>query len=89
MLLTRPSFNRAFAELSPQQQHRVEAAKARLEQTFGRPPLHSGVGLRSIGSFFEFRAGLGLRVLFVSSGGDLLLVTVGNHDHIARFIRGG
>ncbi len=87
MILTRRSYDRAFARLSPQHQQRVDSALARLERAFGRPHLHAGIGLRSIGGFFECRAGLGLRVLFVASGGDLILVTVGNHDQIARFLR--
>ena len=87
MILTRPSYARALAKLSAEQQHRVGLAVEKLEQSFGRPHLHAGIGVRSIGGFFECRAGLGLRVLFVSSAGDLILVTVGNHDHIARFIR--
>ena len=88
MILTRPSFDRAFAKLTSRQQARVNQAIERLEEAFGRPHLHAGLGLRSIGPFFECRAGLDLRVLFVVSQGDLILVTVGNHDHAARFLRG-
>lgn len=89
MILTRPSFGRALAKLSAQQQRRVSLAVEQLERSFGRPHLHAGIGVRSVGNFFECRAGLGLRILFVSSSGDLILVTVGSHDHIARFIRNG
>jgi hypothetical protein len=88
MILTRPSFDRAFKMLSPQQQARVNEAIGRAKGAFGRPHLHGGIGLRPVGLFFEFRAGLGLRVLFVALRGDLILVTVGNYDHIARFVRG-
>ena len=87
MILTRPSYDRALGKLPTEQQHRVGLAVEKLEQSFGRPHLHAGIGVRSVGSYFECRAGLGLRVLFVSSAGDLILVTVGNHDHIARFVR--
>jgi hypothetical protein len=89
MILTRPSFDRAFNKLTPQQQARVTESIGRAEGAFGRPHLHGGIGLRPVGNYFEFRAGLGLRVLFVASRGDLILVTVGNHDHIARFLRTG
>jgi hypothetical protein len=88
MILRRPSFERAFNKLTPEQRARVDDAIARAEGAFGRPHLHGGIGLRPVGNFFEFRAGLGLRVLFVASRGDLILVTVGNHDHLARFVRG-
>jgi hypothetical protein len=88
MILTRPSFDRAFKKLTPDQQARVDEAIDRAAAAFGRPHLHAGIGMRSVGNFFEFRAGLGLRVLFVASKGDLILVTVGNHDHVARFACG-
>ena len=88
MILRRPSFDRALSKLTSDQQARVNDSISRAEGAFGHPHLHAGIGLRPIGNFFEFRAGLGLRVLFVASRGDLILVTVGNHDHIARFIRG-
>ena len=87
MILTRPSYDRALGKLSTEQQHRVGLAVEKLEQSFGRPHLHAGIGGRSVGGYFECRAGLGLRILFVSSAGDLILVTVGNHAHIARFVR--
>jgi hypothetical protein len=88
MILRRPSFERAFSKLTPEQQARVSDSIGRAEGAFGHPHLHGGIGLRPVGNFFEFRAGLRLRVLFVASRGDLILVTVGNHDHIARFVRG-
>jgi hypothetical protein len=88
MILYRPSYIRAFKKLSPEQQARVNLAIAKLEESFGRPHLHAGIGLRPFGGYFEFRAGLDLRILFVAHGGDLVLVTVGNHNAIRAFIRG-
>ena len=87
MILRRPSFDRAYGKLTPQQQERVNAALVRLEETFGQPHAHAGIGIRSVGSFFECRGGLELRVLFVVRDGDLILVTVGNHDDIRAYIR--
>jgi mRNA-degrading endonuclease RelE of RelBE toxin-antitoxin system len=87
VILQRPSFERAYHKLNPQQQARVGAAIGRLETAFGYPHLHAGLRLRPIGHFYEFRAGLQLRVLFVVREADLVLVTVGHHNHIARFIR--
>ena len=87
MILRRPSYDRAYGKLTPQQQERVNAALIRLEASFGQPHAHAGIGVRSVGSFFECRAGLDLRVLFVVRHGDLVLVTVGNHDHIRAYIR--
>lgn len=87
MILRRPSFDRAFRKLTSQQQNGVNASLLRLEQSFGRPHLHAGIGVRTLGSFFECRAGVDLRVLFVVRHGDLVLVTVGNHDDIRAYIR--
>lgn len=87
MILARPSFRRTFAKLSSSQQAQVEAALEKLPQAFGRPHVHLGIGVRPFGGFYEFRAGLGLRVLFLFNRGDFILVTVGDHDAVARFIR--
>ena len=86
MILTRPSYLRAFKRLSPTQQTAVNAAIARLPEVFGRPHLHSGLGIRPFGGFYECRIGRDLRVLFVFEEGDFILVTAGNHDAVARFI---
>jgi hypothetical protein len=88
MIYTRPRFVRALAALTPQQQARVRSAIARLETAFGRPHLHSGIGIRPFGAFFEMRVGLGLRVLFLAEGGDLFLSFVGNHDQVKAFLKG-
>jgi len=86
VILTRPSYLRAFKRLSPTQQTAVNAAIARLPEVFGRPHLHSGLGIRPFGGFYECRIGRDLRVLFVFEEGDFILVTAGNHDAVARFI---
>ena len=87
MILTRPSYQRAFRRLSPTQKTAVNAVIGRLPDIFGRPHLHSGIGIRPFGGFYECRVGRDLRVLFVFDGGDFILVTAGNHDAVARFIR--
>ncbi len=87
MILRRPSFDRTYNKLTPQQQARVDEAVGRLEKSFGRPHEHAGIGVRPIGHFFECRAGLQLRVLFVARSGDIVLVTVGNHDAIRAYIK--
>jgi hypothetical protein len=87
VILTRSSYQGAFKRLSPTQQTALNAAIARLPEIFGRPHLHSGIGIRPVGKFYECRVGRDLRVLFVFDEGDFILVTVGNHDAVARFIR--
>jgi len=87
MILQRPSFERAYDKLTPQQKARVDQAVGRLEKSFGRPHEHAGIGVRSIGHFFECSAGLQLRILFVVRAGDLVLVTVGSHEVIRAFVK--
>ena len=87
MILTRPSYLRAFKRLSSTQQSAVNAALGRLPEVFGRPHMHAGIGIRPFGGFYECRIGRDLRVLFVFDRGDFVLVTVSDHDAVARFIR--
>jgi hypothetical protein len=88
MIFTRPRFERAFRLLSAPEQNAVNQAVGRLEPVFGRPHVHSSLGLRPFGKYFEFRAGLNLRILFLPEGGDLFLCFVGNHNQIRAFVRG-
>jgi len=87
MTFQQPSFQRAWKKLAPAAQTAVTAAVARLETSFGRPHLHAGIGLRPFGRYFELRAGLGLRVLFLVDGGDFFLITVGSHDHVRAYLK--
>jgi hypothetical protein len=87
VILVRPSYQRAFRRLSAIQQAFVNTAIARLPEAFGRPHLHSGIGIRPFGRYYECRSGRDLRFLFAFDEGDFILVTVGDHDAIARFIR--
>ena len=87
MILTRSSYQRAFRRLSPTQQTAANAAISRLPEIFQRQHLHSGIGIRPFGGFYECRIGRDLRLLFLLDQGNFVLVTVGNHDTIARYIR--
>jgi hypothetical protein len=89
MIYTRPRYERAWRKLTHSQQAAVNAAVARLEVAFGRPHEHSGLGLRAFGRYFELRAGLGLRVLFLNEKNDLFLCFVGNHEQVRAFIKQG
>lgn len=86
-VLYRPSFVRVFKNLPAGDQKEIRLRAAELAEVFGRPHLHAGLGIRRIGNFFEFRCGLKIRVLFLLNAGEAVLVTAGNHDHIARWIR--
>jgi mRNA-degrading endonuclease RelE of RelBE toxin-antitoxin system len=84
-----PRFRRAARKLPEDRQAEVAAALRALGDAFGDVHAHAGLGIRKLhGPWFECRAGLDLRVLFRAEAGVALCYTVGNHDHIARTLRG-
>ena len=87
MILSLSSYRRAFGRLSEDQKETVEGTLNRLEAALGLPHAHSGLGIRRFGNYFEARAGLGLRILFLIQDGDIILTTVGNHDQIRAFVK--
>ena len=62
---------------------------AELQENFGKPHLHGGLGLRRLSKvFFEFRISRGLRVVFaLIKPHTLRLVMCGNHDEVHSWIR--
>ena len=88
MIYSQPSFTRRYKKLLSRDRERVDVAVARLLESFGRPHLHSGAGIRPFGRYFELRAGLGLRVLFLPEDGDIFLMCVGDHNEIRNYVRG-
>ena len=68
---------------------KVGAALQQLEQDFGYPHTHRGLGIRRLtGNFFEIRVGLDLRLIFQNRAGSLLFLMAGSHDEIQKFLRG-
>ena len=87
MIYQRPAFVRALKKLPAKEQELVRQRARQAESVLGQPHLHSGIGLRPLGQYLEFRTGLRLRCLFLIERGDIHLVTVGTHDEIAAYIR--
>ena len=66
---------------------KIGAALQQLEQEFGHPHAHQGLGIRRLaGNYYEIRAGLDLRLLFQNRPESLLFLTAGNHDEIQKFL---
>lgn len=58
-------------------------AISRLPEAFGRPHVHSGLGIRKMKpNVFECRAGLDLRLLFVEEKHALYVTFVGTYDEV-------
>ena len=61
-----------------------------LADTFGRPHMHSGLGIRKLGSrLFECRGNIALRFIFQDRPADLFVSFLGNHDEIKALLRSG
>ena len=67
----------------------VVLALLELAEAFGDPHVHSGIGIRKLtGNIFECRAGLTRRIVFQNVDDALVVVFLGNHDEVRRWLRG-
>jgi hypothetical protein len=59
-----------------------------LPRKFGRPHLHSGLGIRRLrNDVFEFRASLALRGLFYCAAGRIYVDRLDSHDGLQNYLR--
>jgi hypothetical protein len=57
---------------------------------FGQPHVHSGLGIRKLGSkLFECRGNRDLRFISQDRGAELYVSFLGNHDEIRTLLRRG
>ena len=69
---------------------RVAAVLALLElgAVFGNPHIHSGLGIRKLtANIFECRASLAHRFVFQNTKDALVVVFLGDHDEVRRWLR--
>jgi hypothetical protein len=65
-------------------------ALCELDESFGRPRTHSGLGIRKLGNkLFECRANLSLRFVFQDRQSDLYVAFLGNHDEVKALLKSG
>ena len=59
-------------------------------ETFGRPHVHGGVGIRKLGGhLFECRGNLALRFIFLDRPDSLYVRLLGDHAEVQQFLRSG
>ena len=59
-----------------------------LPETFGRPHVHSGLGIRKLGeNIFECRGNVALRFIFQDRPSELFVCFLGNHDEVKALLR--
>ena len=67
----------------------MRAALGKIPAAFGRPHVHSGLGIRQLRpGTYEARAGLHLRAVFNREGATLVVELLGNHNEVQRYLRG-
>lgn len=74
------------------QDERAECLLALCELTegFGRPHVHSGLGIRKLGNkLFECRVGLAFRFVFQDRLNDIFVSFLGNHDEVKTLLKSG
>ena len=65
-------------------------ALCELIEEFGRPHVHSGLGIRKLGgNLYECRGSLSWRFLFHERPGELFVFFLGTHDEVKALVRSG
>ena len=83
------SFRKRVRDFPKEKRGKIGLALKCLEQDFGHPHRHRGLGIRRLtGNFFEIRVGLEIRLVFQNRADCLLFVMAGNHDEVQKFLRG-
>ncbi len=81
-------FRAQVKELGKPERVAIGTAINELQEAFGTPHLHRGLGVRKlIGDYFETRVGLGQRLVFKNEQDALVLLFVGDHDAVRDFLR--
>lgn len=83
-----PRFREDVREFAKPRRREIARVIDAVQTGFGKPHLHSGLGLRRLRrNYFECRAGLQIRLVFRAERGLLHFVTAGRHHEIQRFLK--
>jgi len=84
-----PAVLRRLQNLPKNERAECLLALSELPETFGRPHVHSGLGIRKLGDkIFECRGNASLRFLFQDRPADLFICFLGNHDEVKTLLQG-
>lgn len=81
-------FQREVRNLTAAERARCLDLLLSLPRSIGNPHDHAGLGIRKIhkSGVWEARLGLGLRVVFAMRNDEVILVTVGSHEDVSRYL---
>ena len=66
----------------------IGQAIADIQEAFGNPHVHSGIGIRKLKpTLYEARIDLGQRLLFENRKDCLFFFKLGNHDDIQKYLQ--
>ena len=83
-----PEVLRRLRELPKNERAECLLALCELPETFGRPHVHSGLGIRKLGhNIFECRASIALRFIFQDRPSELFISFLGNHDGVRKLLQ--
>ena len=86
-LIITAGVQRRLAELQPDEKRQCAVALLELCETFGRPHVHSGLGVRKLlPGVFECRGTISLRFVFRDTRDAVTVVFLGNHDEVQTLI---
>ena len=89
-LVVKPSIFVCLAALPTSVREECWDALLQLAETFGRPHVQSGIGIRKLGRcLFECRGHRDLRFLFLDLEDALEVRFLGSHDEVQRELRSG
>jgi hypothetical protein len=85
-----PAVLKRLRELPKTERAECLLALCELDESFGRPHAHSGLGIRKLGNkLFECHGNRALRFVFQDRPSDLFISFLGNHGEIRALLRSG
>ena len=86
-LETTASFRRCLRGFSDERLASILGTMRAAAESYGRPHLHGGIGLRVIGDFIECRDALDYRLVFQREGGGLVFSFYGTRDQVRAYVK--
>jgi hypothetical protein len=82
-----PAVVRRLQSLPKSERAECLSALCELPESFGRPHMHSALGIRKLGDkIFECRGNASLRFIFQDRPSDLFVSFLGNHDEVRALL---
>lgn len=83
-----PEVLRRLRNLPKNERTECLLALCELPESFGRPHVHSGLGIRKLGDkIFECRGNVALRFIFQDRPSELFISFLGNHDEVKALLQ--